>query len=317
MSRYHELLERCEAINAADKFKIDIAEKHQKAYTESLDATRDEIELLREARDRKVKNRRKYRETVESVMLSTALKGIFISSLEECMVPTKQMYGLAESMIDSYVKEKGAGNILASMKGKTYLLNTIYEAVEEAEDKTMDKADDNDAETDTVPDDAKNDMMDKLDKEDDVQDAVKMISDRIANAEQEFIQKNSEDKEKIEQIVNDINDRIQSVKSDDTTPDDEKDEIAQECSRIGKRKTDAVYNERTHTVFESMTHQLMNTIVKDSNLKSQYVTEDGKLDTLKVIDVAKCLYGMLEFTNTIQLEKVNEKYITDQLNDLD
>lgn len=317
MSKYHELLERCASYKESDEIKASVTDKRINSYNESLDKTRDEIDLLRESRDRKIKNRSRYKDIVESTMLSTALKGIFISSLEECMVPTKQMYGLAESMIDSYIKDKGAKNILANMKGKTYLLNTIYEAVEEAKDETMEDVDDNDTETDTVPDEPKDKMMNKLDGEEDVQDAVKIISDRIADAEQDFIQKNSEDKEKIESIVSDINDRIQSVKSDDTTPDDDKDEIAQECARIGKRKTNAVYNDRTHTVFETMTHQLMNTIVKDPALKAQYVDENGKLDTLKIIDVSKCMYGMLEFTNTIQLEKVNEEYIANQLNDLD
>lgn len=317
MSRYHELLERCNSYRDSENIKASVIENREKAYQESLDNTRDEIDMLREARDQKIRNRRKYKALVEKTMLSTALKGIFISSLEECMVPTKQMYNLAESMIDSYIEEKGADAILANMKGKTYLLNTIYEAVEEAEYETMEDTDDSDAETEKVPDEPKDKMMNKLDGEEDVQDAVKVISDRIADAEQEFIQKNAEDKEKIENIVNDINDRIQSVKSDNTTPDKTKEDIADECAMIGKRKISAVYEDRSHSVFETMSHQLMNTIVKDPELKAQYVDENGQLDTLKVLDVTKCLYGMLEFTNTIQLEKVNEEYIANQLNDLD
>jgi len=317
MSRYHELLERCNSYRDSENIKASVIENRERAYHESLENTRDEIDMLREARDQKIRNHRKYKALVEKTMLSTALKGIFISSLEECMVPTKQMYNLAESMIDSYVEEKGADAILANMKGKTYLLNTIYEAVEEAEDETMEDTDDSDAETEKVPDEPKDKMMNKLDGEEDVQDAVKVISDRIADAEQEFIQKNAEDKEKIENIVNDINDRIQSVKSDNTTPDKAKEDIADECAKIGKRKISAVYEDRSHSVFETMTHQLMNTIVKDPDLKAQYVDENGQLDTLKVLDVTKCLYGMLEFTNTIQLEKVNEEYIANQLNDLD
>lgn len=317
MSRYHELLERCNSYRDSENIKASVIENREKAYQESLDNTRDEIDMLREARDQKIRNRRKYKALVEKTMLSTALKGIFISSLEECMVPTKQMYNLAESMIDSYIEEKGADAILANMKGKTYLLNIIYEAVEEAEDETMEDTDDSDAETEKVPDEPKDKMMNKLDGEEDVQDAVKVISDRIADAEQEFIQKNAEDKEKIENIVNDINDRIQSVKSDNTTPDKTKEDIADECAMIGKRKISAVYEDRSHSVFETMSHQLMNTIVKDPELKAQYVDENGQLDTLKVLDVTKCLYGMLEFTNTIQLEKVNEEYIANQLNDLD
>jgi len=317
MSTYHELLERCQADALVEENKRKITDRRINAYNESLNQMREDIESLKEANELREATRARYKEIVESDMLSTVLKGIYIAALEDCSVLTKSNYKLAESLVESYVNEKGAGNILNGMRGKTYLLNTIYEAVEEAKDETEDETDDSDAEAEKVPDEPKETMMDKLDKEDDVQDAVKLISTRIADAEQEFIQKNAEDKEKIENIVNDINDRIESVKGDNTTPDDQKDEIAEETARIGQRKVAAVYEDRSHSIFETMVHQLSETVLKDPKLKPQYVDENGKLDMLKIIDTTKCMYGMLEFANTIQLEKVDSRYIENTLRELD
>ena len=317
MAKYHELLERSMQLRDIEETKNKLRERKAIKYENTLNAQRDEIEELREARENRVRIARKYRESIKKEMLETALKGIYIAALEDCTILTKNNYALAESLVESFIEEKGTENILGGMKGKTYLLNTIYEAVEEAADDAEEETDQDDAEADNVPDEPKEKMMDKLDKEEDVQNAIKIISDRISSAEQEFIQKNAEDKEKIESIVNDINDRIASVKGDVTTPDDQKEEIAQETARLGKRKVSDVYSNRSHTVFETMTHSLMNTVLKDPKLKPQYVSESGELDTLKVIDVAKCMYGMLEFANTIQLDKVNEEYISKALKELE
>ena len=317
MAKYHELLERSIQLRNLEESKNKRLEAKTERYEKALNEQREEIEELREARINRINIRRKHREVIQKEMLETALKGIYIAALEECTSLSKHNYVLAESLIENFVSERGSENILANMKGKTYLLNTLYEAIEEAEEEAEETTDDNDAEAENVPDEPKEKMMDKLDKEDDVQNAVKIISDRIADAEQEFIKKNAEDKEKIENIVNDINDRIASIKADNTTPEDQKEEIAQETATLGKRKVNAVYNNRSHSVFETMVHSIMNTIVKDPNLKTQYVNEDGELDTLKIIDTAKCMYGMLEFTNTIQLETVNEEYIQKALSELE
>lgn len=316
MSKYTELIERSQTAQELRDEKEKLANKHiQKALEEKANMENDIYEL-REARENEIRIKANYRQYATQEMLSTALKGIYISALEECTVLTKQTYRLAESLVDNYIQQRGASNIMSSMKGRTYLLDTLYEDVKEAEKKAEDDADTTSKTLNSVSDQPKEDMMDQLDKEDDVQDAVRIISNRIADAEQEFIQKNAEDKERINNIVNDINNRIDSVKGDDTTPDDQKDEIANECAMLGKRKINAVYNDRPHTVYETMVHMLSNTILKNPKLKSQYMTEEGKLDMLKIMDTAKCMYGFLEFTNTIQLEKVDEAYIGNVLNEL-
>ena len=317
MSKYTELIERSQTAKELRDEKEKLANKHINKALEERANMENDIYELREARETEMKMKANYNQFVAQEMLSTALKGIYISALEECTVLTKQNYMLAESLVDNYVSERGATNILSSMKGRTYLLNAIYENVEEAKKEAEDDADTNDKTLNNVSDKPKEDMMDNLDKEDDVQDAVKIISNRIADAEQEFIQKNAEDKEKINSIVDDINNRIESVKSDTTTPDEQKDEIADECARLGKRKINSVYSDRPHSIYETMVHMISNTILKDSNLKHQYMTEDGKLDMLKIMDTTKCMYGFLEFTNTIQLEKVDEKYIGEMLNELE
>ena len=62
--------------------------------------------------------------------------------------------------------------------------------------------------------------------------------------------------------------------------------------------------------------QLLNVtnIVKDESVRERYMTENGTLDVDLAVESAKVMYGFLETLNTIQIEKVDEKYIANIIN---
>ena len=154
----------------------------------------------------------------------------------------------------------------------------------------------------------KEDMFKELESTPEVDDAVAIISKRISDAETEFIQKNAEDKKKIENIVDQVNDRIQAVNSDTTKPEDEvAAEIAQlqlECTR----DMNAVHEGRSKTVFEEMVQNNMSYIMGNNDLRNVYIKE-GKIDMKAVLESTKVMYGFLEFLNTMQLEDVDADYV--------
>ena len=57
-----------------------------------------------------------------------------------------------------------------------------------------------------------------------------------------------------------------------------------------------------------MIHETAKNIYKDTELKESY-SEAGRLDLQKVVNSCKCMYGFLEFVNTIQIDKVDVDYI--------
>ena len=257
-----------------------------------------------------------YHEALTEKLLCTAFKGIYISALEETTSMSSDDYKLAETMVEKYVKENGAFSILRKMEGKTYLLDFIKEAVEDAVKDSEEKADDMDRETEEVPSEVKDDMFEKLEGEDDVNNAVQVISNRIAAAEEEFIKKNAEDKQKIENIVNDINDRIQAVEDDVTKDEESKADIEESYKIEMNKKVNHIYENRTHSLFDHMVHETAMGISKDATLKDIY-SESGKIDMAKVVTSCKCMYGFLEFVNTIQLDKVDVDYIHKVIKDME
>ena len=300
--------EAAQAINEINENIVATAKANQeKAYNEANERAneRDYIieqrEILRDAN-------RNYKEFVTTDLLETAFKAIYITALQENSIIESKNIAFAEKLVDKFVTENGTYAILRKMGGKTYLLDTLKAFVEDAAEDAAEKADESDKEFEQVPNDSKEDMLQKMEDEEEVNDAVKLISDRIAAAEEEFIKKNLEDKKKIEDIVNGINDRIQAVKDDLTKDDETKEAIEQECTIEKNKQISDVYEERTHSIFDHMVHETAKVIYKDSQLRDVF-TESGKVDMNSVVDTCKCMYGFLEFVNTLCLEKVDKTYI--------
>lgn len=156
--------------------------------------------------------------------------------------------------------------------------------------------------------DSKEEMFDKLENDDEVSDAVDIIAKRISDAESEFIQKNAEDKKKIENIVNRVDDRIKAVTNSDES-DEQKEEDKEATKQEATRMISDIKERRFHTVFEDMVQKNFNYIMKDAPLKESYTDVDGAIDVAKIVESSRVMYGFLEFVNTLQLEKVDENYI--------
>ena len=186
--------------------------------------------------------------------------------------------------------------------------------IETPEDTEDEEVITNDSEEDVTGQDlnpeTKEEMLDKLEQEEDTDTAIDIIAQRISKAEEEFIKKNAQDKQKIEDIVDDINDRINGAKADPNNSDEDVEEIEQEAAIEMKRKINKIRDDRPHTVFEMMVRQLSEGILNDTGaINEEYTDENGKINMDAVVEVAKCVYGFLEFVNTCQLERVDEAYI--------
>ena len=175
---------------------------------------------------------------------------------------------------------------------------------------------DNSSDTDiTVDGDTENKgkIFDDLENEDDVQKAIELIRTRVADAEETFIRNNAEDKKKIDELLNKISTNVKTVETL-AEKDPKKAQVATEAVREYKRKINDVYKEKSFTVFGKMTSILTESIVKDDAIRESYTTEDGTLDVDLAVESAKVMYGFLETLNTIQIEKVDEKYIANIIN---
>lgn len=302
------LRETYDAINEIDNSINEKAKAREEQRLNEANDLRDERDMIIESRELYKEVTLGYREAVSTKLLGDAFKSIYITALENVTDMSADDYKLANTMVDKFIEEHGVYSLLREMKGKTYLLDTIRTIVEDGTEDAEEKSDESEKSMEEVPEDTKEDMFEKLENEDDVNNAVQLISDRIAAAEEEFIKQNAEDKKKIEDIVNSINDRIQAVKNDVTKDEETKDEIEESYNIEKNRRINEIYDNRSHTLFDHMIHETAKNIYKDAGLKESY-SEAGRLDLQKVVNSCKCMYGFLEFVNTLQIDKVDVPYI--------
>lgn len=176
----------------------------------------------------------------------------------------------------------------------------------------IDGDDNNDGEADIEPEpeDYDNKVLDDLDKEEDVKKAVALIRQRVADAEETFIKNNAKDKEQINALLVKISDNIKTVEDmSDKDKENNKDAVAQEAVRMNRREIDRITNSRPLSIMEMFARNLNKDIIRDEHLKEAYIEEDGSLDIDTIVESAKVLYGFLETLNTIQLKKIDPKYI--------
>ena len=178
-----------------------------------------------------------------------------------------------------------------------------------------DNKDDSDKSSDDNDSEGKGKILDNLDKEEDVQKAIDTIRNRVADAEETFIKNNAEDKKKIDELLTKISTNVKTV-NDLNNKEDPKSKIAQESVQIAKRQIDMIKTNRPLTIFEKMTRNLSLNIVKDCAVRESFIEEHGQLDVDMIVETAKVMYGFLETVNTLQLEKVDEAYIKNVLENM-
>jgi hypothetical protein len=212
--------------------------------------------------------------------------------------------------------------------------DNLEEDNEEAEipDDATDKSDDNESdvaediiddleevpEEDLTVDGGKEDsgkVFNELEKEKDVKKAVELIRQRVADAEETFIKRNAEDKKQIDELIGKISDNVKTVE-DINDKDSTESKVAQESVRLNRQKMKSITENRPLSIMEKLTRNLHANIIRDEVVKEHYLMENGNLDTALIVEASKVMYGFLETLNTLQLEKVDAKYIEKVLNNM-
>ena len=164
---------------------------------------------------------------------------------------------------------------------------------------------------DTVNVDPNKTMMDELENEKEVQDAVELIRNRVADAEEAFIKRNQEDKQKMDELLSKISHNVATVEkiANDNSDKAESDKkTLEESTRMYKQKINEMSLKST-TIFDKMTRNISESIIKDPKKVELFLNESGTPDFGLITETAKVMYAFLETLNTLQLEKVDGEYI--------
>ncbi len=175
----------------------------------------------------------------------------------------------------------------------------------------------------TVNVDPNKTMMDELENEKEIKDAVELIRTRVADAEEAFIKRNQEDKQKIDDLLSKISknvatvEKISSEEGEGSKEAESAKKTMEESTLMYKKQIINIRENKPMSIFEKMTRDISESIIKDPRKVNMFINEStGTPDFGLITETSKVMYGFLETLNTLQLESVNSKYILNIINNI-
>lgn len=244
----------------------------------------------------------------KSFLLTEALYHLFTKCVPASA--PESLTKLGRGVIESFVNEEGATNLLIGMKGKTLLLDELNRVIEESHKKVCKGCEGKEVPFKIPKQDIKilHDDIDELEAD----DITKEIAKRVSAAEEEFIKSNLDDKKQMDALATATQEKINAVKAKNA---DVEMSIKQEHTALYHRQLERIES-RKKNILEGMVLRLSKAIVTEDTVRSQYTDNTGKLDMNSIIESAEIMYTVLEMMNTIRLKNVTPAYIKEVLSSI-
>lgn len=253
-------------------------------------------------------------EQCHTALLETAIFEAFSSAMKKANEKlnrsiTEDAETTMHALIYSFIHENGGASMLLN-KMRTRCngyMGDINNIIKESMNAIIESIDNTDSSTFHINNEIMSCYRDEAKRicEDGTTD---IVADRVADAVEQFIAQNINDKQSIVTVLTATKEKIDSL--DPSTDDAIKESYAQ----IGRKYINDVRN-KPKTLFAEMVNTMAKGVVSNDNLKEEYL-EGGHINVGKIIDKMALMYGFLETVNLLKLVKVDESYIKNMLNDM-
>lgn len=269
--------------------------KPSNTYAESAERARKSMETLNQYN--------KFCESVQNFLVSESIYSILQPCLEGKSDADKE-YGRV--LCEQFVQEEDSYSLLRRFNRESLMLHEMYLAIMESYDNIMCKIDKEDNLTFTIKPSDKKDFYDKL-SDVSTSEVCKKITERSCKAAEEFIQANINDKLDMEEIAAQTKENIDKIKAD---TDEKKKELQEECVRMGRQRMAQVLG-RPKSLYEYLVNSLANGVLstENSDVKSAFVNESGKINMDMVREKADVMYRFLETINSAKIKSIDESYV--------
>lgn len=243
--------------------------------------------------------------SVKEEFLGECIYHIFNESLNIFDRKSKKQELVKKALVSNFIKEQGVNSLLSKFRTKNVLLSEFALIVDNAVNAVVESTDATNINSWTVDTDIKNKFIDDLEKCDS-KEAIITITDRVTDAETEFVNDNIRRKMEIDDILNSKKEKLDSIA--------DKPEDVQEAVAAGfDRKIKAIKNRYVSSIYQTIAESMTKNIFKDKDLQDIYIKE-GNIDMETVLEDAGVIYTFLETVFTTEM--VDEKYIKTFVNEI-
>lgn len=278
----------------------------------------DRIFEINKARNQAFKEQYEYLDEAQSVLLTNALfYSILNPVLEEFGASTHEK-NVGAGIITNFIQEQNIPELLEDWKHKSIYLAEIANAVDKHTNNYKNRisklnSNNNDYQ---IEDEEINDLI--FDTKDIIpKDITKLISDRVEESVDQFIDTAKKNKFEIKKIYDKAKEKIDKAKASeniDMTSDDIQ-QIQNEAVSFAKKKEREILEQNTN-VFGYMINSVMKSIHEDKILKESYSNEYNNLNFNDIVNDTRVIYSMLEAFNTLNIITVNENYLYNTLKEM-
>ena len=300
----------------ANKLLYESAQEQQEAYSCSVKLEQSEsanyvASYYTEMTQREAQSNKKaqYLRNVKTALLSECLCRLYKESSISPLTTNDQV--IMKNMVNRFIVENGGVNrILSDFKYKSLMLSEFARIVNKYSDIVVESGckdceDQNEYKEFIFDTDTKDDFFEEL-KDVDIDDASKLIRDRISDAMSEFINTNTVNKMDYEEVIAAAQDKIVNTQNES---------YIDIYSQQAKRKINEMKLQRKKNIFHCIVEALATKSVKDPELKARFVNE-ATIDMDAIVENAQLLYTMLEMVNTTNMITIDEKYMDNYIKSL-
>lgn len=265
----------------------------------------DESKSLKRA-NRFLNLRTTVRNNLKEAFLFEAIKYFYNeSSVQE--IEKEELQTTKDTIIMGFIKENGVENILSKFRKRDVVLTDIANFVNESTRAIMEENEEKLKDSETAPEDIQVSVDDResfIDKmaqqKEEIEDVGAMVQTHVANNVEEFIASNVEDRQQIKDILDDVKEKVASIKAANA---DVAEQIKESKIMKARREIHKIKNSKKN-ILECMVNHLSKRVIAENH--QAFLDDRNSIKMDKIVETAECMLTMLVLSEAFGFE-VNEK----------
>lgn len=267
----------------------------------------DESKSLKRA-NRFLNLRTTVRNNLKEAFLFEAIKYFYNeSSIQE--IEKEELQTTKDTIIMGFIKENGVENILNKFRKRDVVLTDIANFVNESTRAIMEENEEKLKDSETTPEDIQVSVDDResfIDKmaqqKEEIEDVGAMVQTHVANNVEDFIASNVEDRQQIKDILDDVKEKVASIKAANA---DVAEQIKESKIMKARREIHKIKNSKKN-ILECMVNHLSKRVIAENH--QAFLDDRNSIKMDKIVETAECMLTMLVLSEAFGFE-VNEKEV--------